>query len=122
MKKTVGSVRSYVLGFIFSIVLTLISFAITIKHIDSDHSFIGHEIIIGIVLALAVLQLFVQLIFFLHLGHEKGPRWNLVFLASTITIFIMVVVGSMWIMYHLNYNMMPEKVGSYIMEKEGIRK
>ncbi len=122
MKKKSGSVKSYILGFALSVALTVISFAVTILHIDSDHVFIGHEVIVGLVLALAVLQLFVQLMFFLHLGHEKGPRWNVVFLASTISIFIMVVVGSMWIMNHLNYNMNPVETGDYIMQSERISK
>lgn len=122
MKKTAGSVKSYILGFALSVVLTFISFGVTVLHIDSEHAFIGHEIIVGTVLALAVLQLFVQLMFFLHLGHEKGPRWNLVFLTSTISIFIIVVVGSMWIMNHLNYHMNPVETGGYIMQNERISK
>ena len=122
MKKTAGSVKSYMLGFALSVALTVISFAVSVLHIDSDHAFIGLEIFVGIVLALSVLQLFVQLMFFLHLGHEKGSRWNLVFLTSTISIFIMVVVGSMWIMNHLNYHMNPVETGEYIMQNERISK
>lgn len=120
MTNKVGSVRSYVFGFVFSIGLTLLSFGAYSFYQNSQA--ISFEIIIALLLSLAILQLFIQLIFFLHLGHEKGPRWNLVFLISTVSIFVMVVVGSLWIMYHLNYNMMPHQMEEYLIWKEGIKK
>lgn len=120
MKKTVGSVKSYTFGFLFSLVLTLCSFAA--YWYQSETGGLSFEISVAVLMSLAVLQLVVQLIFFLHLSHEKGPRWNLIFFLSTISIFIMVVVGSIWIMYHLNYNMMPGDVGEMMMIEEGIRK
>jgi cytochrome o ubiquinol oxidase subunit IV len=121
MSKTVGSVRSYTFGFSLSIIMTIASFGIY-SFYQNSQQFMPVEIYIALLISLAVLQLFVQLIFFLHLGHEKGPRWNLVFLLSTVSIFIMVVVGSIWIMYHLNYNMMPpENVEEFIIHDEGMQ-
>lgn len=118
----VGSVRSYVFGFVISLLLTFAAYIPAVMYINSDQNALPREILISLLLILAVLQLFVQLIFFLHLGHEKGPRWNLVFFLSTVSIFFMVVVGSIWIMYHLNYNMMPQQMEEYLIWKEGIHK
>ena len=64
-------------------------------------------IIIATLLFLAVCQALIQSIFFLHILQEKKPRWNLIVFASTISIILVIVVFSIWIMNHLNYNMMP---------------
>ncbi len=120
MKKNHGSVRSYAIGFGVSLLLTLVSYQLTMIHMTSEHTILSHEILIPVVLSLAVLQLFIQLIFFLHLGIEKKPHWNLIFFVSTVSIILMVVLGSLWIMYHLERNMMPEHVEEFIIQDEGM--
>ncbi len=61
-----------------------------------------------LILIFAVAQATFQLIFFMHLGVEEKPRWNLItFWLLALMVFI-VVAGSIWIMYHLNYNVMLE--------------
>ncbi len=115
MKKTQGSVKSYLIGFGTSLVLTAASYLLVVGGWE-----ISIEILIALVMCLAVMQLFVQLIFFLHLGFERGPKWNLAFFISTVGIILLIVLGSLWIMYHLNYNMMPKQMNEYIMWKEGI--
>lgn len=119
MKSNHGSEKSYLVGFFLSLVLTLLSYFAVASHINSGHTLFSHEMLIPWVLSLAVLQLFVQLIFFLHLGSEKGPRWNLAIFVSTVSIILLVVLGSLWIMYHLNYNMMPQQVEDFIIHDEG---
>ena len=47
----------------------------------------------------------VQLVFFLHLDEESGPRYKLAAFGFMALILLIVVVGSLWIMQHLNYNM-----------------
>lgn len=108
------SIKPYVIGFIFSIILTLLSYWV----VESKSYAAGF--VIAIIVALAILQLFVQLFFFLHLGEELKPRWRLVTLGFGILVVGIVVFGSLWIMDNLNYNMMhsPEKVETY-MEKQG---
>lgn len=98
------SLTSRVIGFIASIVLTLTAFLI-ILHPDFFHLQLKGAI--TTLLTLAVIQASLQSIFFLNILSEKGPRWNLVVFASTISIILIVVVFSIWIMNHLNYNMMP---------------
>ena len=91
--------KSYIIGFVASAILTLASyFTVTEQLFDR----IG--IIITIVI-FAIAQLVFQLIYFLHMGDEEKPRWNLYsFIFSLIVIFILVA-GSIWVMYYLNYNM-----------------
>ena len=117
----IGSVRSYTIGFILSVLITILAYIPVVIHQNSNHASLPHEIVIPLVICLAVLQLFIQLIFFLHLGHESGPRWKLGILVSTVSIILMVILGSLWIMYHLNYNMMHSKsVEEFIIHDESV--
>ena len=113
-----ATLKSYIIGFVLSVVLTLTAFLVVI---DPGFFRIGYGTIVPTILVLAVVQLFVQLIFFMHLAKESGPRWRLAALISTISIVLIVVVGSIWIMNHLNYNMMasPSEMNSYIQSQDG---
>ncbi|MGP2731310.1 cytochrome o ubiquinol oxidase subunit IV, partial [Serratia marcescens] len=55
---------------------------------------------------MAVIQVIVHLVYFLHMNTSSEERWNLVALLFTAMIIGIVVVGSLWIMYNLNINMM----------------
>lgn len=95
-----GTLKSYIIGFLLSLILTIIPFVVVTQHL-----FTNNVIAITITIA-AVLQLFVQLVFFLHLSTESKPRWNSIAFAFTTLIVAILVIGSLWIMYNLNYNMM----------------
>ncbi|MCQ6560232.1 cytochrome o ubiquinol oxidase subunit IV [Paenibacillus mendelii] len=89
-----GSLKSYTLGFLFSIVLTIIPVAIVMNGwLEGAASSI-------VLMMAAVLQLVVQLIFFMHLREEKKPRYNLVTLILGLVILLVIVLGSMWIMLY----------------------
>ncbi|MBD9250723.1 MAG: cytochrome o ubiquinol oxidase subunit IV, partial [Cronobacter sakazakii] len=60
----------------------------------------------GVVVATAVVQILVHLVCFLHMNASSEERWNLVAFVFTLLIIAIVVVGSIWIMWNLNYNMM----------------
>ena len=108
------STKPYIIGFILSIILTVLAYGAVETRVYAP------AFVVAIVLGLAVLQLFVQLYFFLHLGEEMKPRWRLVTLGFGVLVVIIVVFGSLWIMDNLNYNMMhsPGEVEKY-MEKQG---
>lgn len=112
-------IKSYVIGFILSLALTLVAFFLVQSHVTSHHMAFSHEVLTVTVLALAVVQLVVQLFFFLHLANESSPRWNLAFFIATVGIVLIIVVGAMWIMYHLNYNMTPMEINNYLHEQSG---
>ncbi len=115
--KKEGTLESYVIGFSLSGLLTLSSYLVVTQNL------IPKDITIGVIIFLALLQFVVQSIFFLHLDKENGPRWNLAVFLSALSIVALVVIGSIWIMTHLNYNMMPnEVIQDYIQYDEGISK
>ena len=97
-----GSVGSYIVGFIISVVLTLSAFgAVAYKIFPTT----GLIITISV---LAVIQLLVQLVFFLHLDTSSSSRWNLMAFLFTLLVVVVLVFGSLWIMLSLNYNMMTD--------------
>jgi cytochrome o ubiquinol oxidase subunit IV len=91
---------SYVRGFLVSLLFTLIPYYLVINHVVSGKA------LLGTILGFAVLQMIVQVVFFLHLGREKSPHWQAGFLVATIGAILVVVGASLWIMHHLHYNMM----------------
>ncbi|SFN37219.1 cytochrome bo3 quinol oxidase subunit 4 [Izhakiella capsodis] len=95
-----GSVKSYIVGFILSIILTAIPFWMVMEGSAS------HAVIIGVVVICALVQVVVHLIYFLHLNTKSEGGWNMVAMVFASIIILIVVIGSLWIMWNLNYNMM----------------
>lgn len=105
------AITSYVVGFLLSLILTLAAYvSVSLRLVQ------GTPLLI-VIFAFAFVQLAVQLLFFLHLGREKNPRWNGFFLISTLGIVLLVVIASIWIMNNLNYNMSPDQVMHYIKDQ-----
>ena len=99
-KRGAKTLRSYIIGLILSLLLTLTSFILTGRHMMSTtHLYIFLTL-------LAILQLFVQVVCFLRLNASPEGRWNLMPFLFTILIVLVLVGGSLWIMINLNYNMM----------------
>lgn len=94
--------KSYVLGFILSIVLTSASYLCVVKK-----GFTGLTLHMAIV-GFAVIQMIAQLIFFLHLGKGAKLKWNLVLFFYMILALVIFVFGSLWIMYNLDERVMPK--------------
>ncbi|ADO49621.1 cytochrome o ubiquinol oxidase subunit IV [[Enterobacter] lignolyticus] len=95
-----GSVKTYMTGFILSIILTLIPFWMVMNGSAS------HVALLGTVLVSAVVQILVHLVCFLHMNTKSDEGWNLTAFVFTVLIIAIVVIGSIWIMWNLNYNMM----------------
>jgi len=112
------TMKPYIIGFILSLVLTFGAFFIVNQHVTTHHVEFSHTFIITTILILAVAQLLVQLFFFLHMGQEKKPRWNMYIFIAFISLILMIVIASLWIMYHLNYNMMPKEMETTILKDE----
>ncbi|RRJ67289.1 cytochrome o ubiquinol oxidase subunit IV [Paenibacillus oralis] len=91
-----GSFKSYTIGFICSIVLTVIPIVIVLN------GWLEGKANAIVLMIAATLQLVVQLLFFMHLRDEKKPRYNLISLLLGLVILVVIVAGSMWIMM---YNM-----------------
>ncbi len=95
-----SSVKSYMSGFILSVILTGIPFWMVMSGESSQ------GMTLSVVVACAVIQVVVHLIYFLHLDTKSEGGWNMVAIVFSAVIILIVVVGSLWIMWNLNYNMM----------------
>ena len=95
-----GSVKEYVIGLILSIVLTAIPFGLVMS------GALGEALTIAVILLCAVGQVLVQLIFFLHMNGSSEQVWNTVSAVFVVVLVAILIVGSIWIMQHLDHNML----------------
>jgi len=107
------SAAAYVAGFISAVALTLMAYFSVV-----ERWFSGRELV-GVIMGLAAIQLVVQLVFFLHLGRETKPRWNMIVFIFMLIILVIIVAGSLWIMQNLNYHTMmsPEAMNEYMLKQ-----
>ena len=96
-----GTHKSYLIGFALCIALTLLSYFCV-----SEHLFSGVTLA-WIITALAIVQAIIQMLFFLHIGSEKGVRWNLITFLFMALVVLIIAGGSLLIMYSLNERVMP---------------
>ena len=95
-----GSVKEYVTGLVLSIILTLIPFGLVMSGTLSS------PLTLSIILLCAVGQVFVQLIYFLHMNTSSEQIWNTTSAIFIALITLILILGSIWIMQHLNHNML----------------
>jgi len=96
-----GAIQVYALGLLLAVGLTVASFWL------AGSGLVWGPGIPAALLALAVAQIGVHLVFFLHITSGPENTNNTLALAFGVLIVFLVVVGSVWIMAHLNHNMMP---------------
>ncbi len=109
-----GSASSYIIGFLLSLLFTYIPY-----HLVVNQTFTGTALLLTII-GIAVIQMIIQVTFFLHLGRGPKPDWNLFFFVSTVGIIMVVVGGSILIINNLNYNMAPIDQNKKLTNGEGI--
>jgi cytochrome o ubiquinol oxidase operon protein cyoD len=114
MKHEHGTIQNYVIGYSLSLVFTLIPYFLVVNQTVKGVA------LLGTILTFAVLQMIIQVLFFLHLGRERGPRWQTKFLLGTVGGIFVVTVGTTWIMYHLHENMTPTEAELKLAQDEGI--
>jgi len=109
-----GSYRSYVTGFVLSLVLTLTSYLLTVHHVIS-----GKWALACVVAGLALVQCVIQLTLFLHLGQEAKPKLRLLVFGFMLTVVLILVGGSIWIMHNLNDRQMtPKFINNYMQSQD----
>ena len=97
-----GTLKGYLTGFVLSVVLTAIPFWLVIEHVFKD-SLITAALVMG----LGAIQIVVHMVYFLHMNTKSEGGWSLLALMFTLVLLGIVLSGSLWVMYHLNTNMMP---------------
>lgn len=97
-----GTFKGYMTGFVLSVILTAIPFALVMMEIVQSRL-----AIVGLILVSGVIQIVVHMIYFLHMDRKSEGGWTLMALIFTIVVVVIALAGSLWVMYHLNTNMMP---------------
>lgn len=87
-----GSLKSYVIGFIASIVLTIIPLLLVVSNAMSNGA------LIFTIMVAAVLQFILQLVFFMHIKSGKDGHYNVMAIMLGVFIVFTIVAGSMWVM------------------------
>jgi len=108
--------KNYIIGFVSSLILTFMAYFSVTEHI-------AFGVQLTLVLAvLALVQAAVQLELFLHVRERSSSPSKLASFAATFVMLLILVVGSVWIMNNLNYNMeqlSPDAKTVYMIQKNG---
>lgn len=101
-----GTLRSYLIGFFLSVNLTVIPFWLVMER-PLGGVFDSNVPVALLLMLFAVVQMVVHMVYFLHMHPKSEGGWTLMALFFTLILVVIVMSGSMWVMYHLNANMMP---------------
>ena len=97
-----STLKGYTIGFVLSVILTVIPFWLVMgKVFDSS----GTTALV--ILGFAAVQIVVHMIYFLHMNTRVEGGWSMLALIFTLVLVVITLAGSLWVMYHLNHNMMP---------------
>ena len=97
----VDGIRGYLIGLGLAVLATFVSFFI------SGTSLVWQPSIPAALIVLAIAQMGVHIVFFLHITTRPDSANNVMALAFGVFVVFVLIVGSVWIMTHLNQNMMP---------------
>ena len=97
-----STLKGYMTGFVLAVILTAIPFWIVMGKVF-DKSSVTAIVILGI----AAVQIVVHMVYFLHMNAKSEGGWTMLALIFTLVLVVITLSGSLWVMYHLNNNMMP---------------
>ena len=106
-----GSMKGYLIGFGLSVVLTAIPFWLVMNKTITNTGTMGL-----VLLGFAAVQVVVHMVYFLHMNAKSEGGWNMMALIFTIMIVVIAMAGSLWVMYHMNTNMMPSMMPEMNMQ------
>jgi cytochrome o ubiquinol oxidase operon protein cyoD len=109
-----GTTASYIVGFILSLIFTVIPYYLVVNKSVSGNA------LVATILGFGVIQMLIQIFFFLHLGRGPKPLYNVVFFFATAGVIIIVIGASLLIMNNLYRNMSPGEVTIKVSQKENI--
>jgi cytochrome o ubiquinol oxidase operon protein cyoD len=85
----------------YTVILTVIPFWLVMNNV------IEPEMTRFVIMGFAGVQLIVHMVYFLHMNSKSEGGWNMMALLLTLVLLGIVLSGSIWVMYHMNANMMP---------------
>lgn len=97
-----GTYRDYMTGFVLAVILTVIPFFLVMARPIESAGYTA-----AIVLVCAFAQILVHMVYFLHMTPKAEDGWLLLSTVFTIVLVVITLAGSLWIIFHLNRNMMP---------------
>ena len=97
-----ATVKGYLIGFVLSVILTAIPFWLVMAKVIPSSSTTGI-----VLLGFAAVQIVVHMVYFLHMNSKVEGGWSMLSLIFTIAVVVIMLAGSIWVMFHLNSNMMP---------------
>jgi len=97
-----ATTQGYVIGFLLSVVLTAIPFWLVMGQVLPSPRMTAF-----VILAFAAVQMVVHMVYFLHMNAKVEGGWSMLALLFTVALVVIMLAGSIWVMYHLNTNMMP---------------
>jgi cytochrome o ubiquinol oxidase operon protein cyoD len=97
-----STVKGYTIGFVLSVILTVIPFWLVMGKVFESSSTTAF-----VILGFAAVQIVVHMIYFLHMNTRVEGGWSMLALIFTLVLVVITLAGSLWVMYHLNHNMMP---------------
>lgn len=100
------SMKDYAIGFVLSLILTVIPFWLVMGNV------LPPETTKYVIMGFAAVQFVVQMIYFLHMNSKSEGGWNMMALILTVVLLVIVLAGSIWVMTHMNANMMPAMGGA----------
>jgi cytochrome o ubiquinol oxidase operon protein cyoD len=92
----------YLIGFILSVILTAIPFWLVMGKVLPSP-----QLTAFVILGFAAVQMVVHMVYFLHLNTKVEGGWSLLAMVFTVALVVIMLSGSIWVLYHLNTNMMP---------------
>ena len=97
-----GTLRDYTIGFLLSVVLTAVPFWLVMGDVSWSKQTIAF-----VIMGFAAVQMVVHMVYFLHMTPKSEDGWTLTSLVFTLILVVITLAGSLWVMYHLDSNMMP---------------
>lgn len=97
-----GTMGQLMIGFALAAILTIIPFFLVM--VDTG---LSRTALVGIIMGLGAVQIFVHLVYFLHLNSSSEEGWTLLASVFSVVILVIVLAGSLWVMHNMNENMMP---------------
>ena len=94
------TVGGYVTGFLLSVILTAIPFWLVMGKV-----FTSSTVTTFVILGFAIVQIYVHMVFFLHMTSKAEGGWTWMSLIFTVVLVLITLSGSLWVMYHLKTNM-----------------
>ena len=92
----------YVKGFILAVILTAIPFYLVMNNVITDRT-----TAVAVLGLFAVIQVVVHMVYFLHMNGKIQGGWTMLSTIFTVIFLAIAISGTLWVMFHMNTNMMP---------------